>query len=128
MDALRKNKLVHGYITIEIVLLDIPCDIIQLIDQFLVFSDQWDRLYIKGDIQIDMDNNTITKIQKVDSYPVIGRAVIDDKSGIQIWNLKILQYANNSSWFGYFGIVKEIQSRFEKYMPSEYCLSFVSTP
>lgn len=107
MDKLRKSKLVHGYIRNQISFTNIPSDIIDLVDTFLGFADQWDAEHTYTDrFVINPKDNTITKCGKY-TGTAYGKDVIDRLSGTQVWKLKITKYECSSHWFARIGIVKD---------------------
>ena len=104
LDKEQKSTLVYGYIKIKIPSLDIPYDVIKIIDEFLVFSDRWDASYIiKDSIEINPETNSITSLGN--TCTVYGEAIVDCRSMIQTWKLKILKY-KGTGWFSMVGIVE----------------------
>ena len=104
----RKSKLVPGYIRIAVSFVDnnMPLDIMNLIDSFTLLTAAWDTSCKSTNIDIDLNQNTITRCGQKNSATVYGKYVIDNTSSIQTWKLKILCCKYIRGYFAKIGIVK----------------------
>lgn len=113
MDTFQKLVLVYGYIRIHISFLDIPSDVMNLVDLFLIFKDEWDKSYTSNKIEINTNDNSITTKNGMLYSPELrvayGEAVIDDTSGVQSWKLKInhSKLRGDLLWFMVIGIATD---------------------
>ena len=99
--------LVYGYIKIEISFLEIPLDIVNLVNAFLIFADKWtiSPEYRSNNVIINQDENTITSLG-TGIGTTYGEAIVDAASGVQTWKFKVLNLAGSSYWFCVIGIVE----------------------
>ena len=108
------------YIRIEVSFLNIPSDVTNLVDRFLIFTDQWNESYTSHTMKINSADNSIT-IKNAENIAELcmayGDSVIDSTSGVQSWKLKIThsEKENRSGWwFTVIGIVRDDQIMLRK--------------